>query len=160
MQPLEVTLKRYLFRLINAFRSGKQYAPSELPIDSFERILIIRQHDQLGDLLIATPAVRALRRKFPNAFIAIVVREYTAPVVQNNPYVDEIIVFYEKLWRWNVHKVITFWNEVRNDFDCTIGTEHNFSLILVRHDRSLERSEIYRGSRPSFARPVTSRQDL
>ena len=120
MQPLEVTLKRYLFRLINAFRSGKQYAPSELPIDSFERILIIRQHDQLGDLLIATPAVRALRRKFPNAFIAIVVREYTAPVVQNNPYVDEIIVFYEKLWRWNVHKVITFWNEVRNDFDCTI----------------------------------------
>ncbi len=120
MQPLEVTLKRYLFRLINGFRSGTQYTPSQLPIDSFSRILIIRQHDQLGDLLIATPALRAVRRKFPNAFIAVVVREYTAPVVENNPYVDEIIVFYEKLWRWNIRKLILFWKMLRNDFDCTI----------------------------------------
>ena len=119
MRPLEVTLKRLLFRLINAFRSGTRYA---LPTshDSFNRILIVRQHDQLGDLLIATPALRAMRRKFPNAFIAVVVREYTAPVVEHNPYIDEVIVFYEKLWRWNIRKLIMFWKSLRNGFDCVI----------------------------------------
>ena len=120
MQSLESFLKRILFRLISAFRSGTQYTSSELPIDSFHRILIIRQHDQLGDLLIATPALRAVRRKFPRAFIAVVVREYTAPVVENNPYVDEVIVFYEKLWRWDIRKLIAFWKSLRNKFDCTI----------------------------------------
>ena len=120
MRPLEVTLKRLLFRLINAFRSGTRYAVSQLPDDSFNRILIVRQHDQLGDLLIATPALRALRRKFPHAFIAIVVREYTAPVVGHNPYIDEVIVFYEKLWRWNVRKFILFWKMLRDDFGCVI----------------------------------------
>ena len=120
MLPLEVTLKRLLFRLINVFRSGTRYAASQLPINAFNRILIVRQHDQLGDLLIATPVLRAMRRRFPNAFIAVVVREYTAPVVDNNPYVDEVIVFYEKLWRWNIRKLIMFWKSLRNRFDCVI----------------------------------------
>jgi len=120
MPPIEVTLKRYLFRLINVFRSGTQYTASQLPTESFGRILIVRQHDQLGDLLIATPAVRAVRRKFPNAYIAIVVREYTAPVMEHNPYVDEVIVFYEKLRRWNLRKLIQFWRSLRNGFDCVI----------------------------------------
>jgi len=120
MQPLEVTLKRYLFRLITVFRSGTQYTASQLPLDSFSRILIVRQHDQLGDLLIATPAVRAVRRKFPKAYIAVVVREYTAPVVECNPYVDEIIVFHEKLRRWNLKRLARFWKALRSGFDCVI----------------------------------------
>ncbi len=120
MQPLEHFLKRILLRLIGIFRSGQQYTVSQLPIDSFNRILIIRQHDQLGDLLIATPAIRAVRKKFPDAFIAVVVREYTAPVVENNPYVDQVIVFYEKLWRWNFGKLMRFWKYLRDEFDCAI----------------------------------------
>lgn len=120
MQPLEHFLKRSLLRLIGIVRSGRRYAASQLPLGSFNRILIIRQHDQLGDLLIATPAIRAVRKKFPDAFIAVVAREYTAPVVENNPYVDEVIVFYEKLWRWDFRKLIKFWKLLRHGFDCAI----------------------------------------
>ena len=120
MQTLERILKRFLLRLIGVFRSGAHYTVTQLPVRSFNRILIIRQHDQLGDLLIATPALRAVRRRFPDAFIAVVVREYTAPIVQNNPYIDEVIVFYEKLWRWNLRKLIFFWKSIRNKFDCAI----------------------------------------
>ncbi|HTY10543.1 MAG TPA: glycosyltransferase family 9 protein [Bacteroidota bacterium] len=120
MQSLEQFLKRSLFRLVNSFRPGIRYSPQQLPLESFNRILIIRQHDQLGDLMIATPAIRALRRKFPKAFIAVVVREYTAPVIEHNPYVDEVIVFYEKLGRWNIRKFVSFWKSVRNKFECVI----------------------------------------
>jgi len=120
MQSLEQFLKRSLFRLVSAFRPAVQYSPSQLPLESFNRIMIIRQHDQLGDLMIATPAIRALRRKFPTTRIMIVVREYTAPVIEHNPYVDEVIVFYEKFSRWNIRKLVSFWRSVRNNSDCTI----------------------------------------
>ncbi|MGA7160550.1 MAG: glycosyltransferase family 9 protein [Bacteroidota bacterium] len=120
MRPLEHFLKRLLLRLIGLFRSGAQYSVSQLPVASLNRILIIRQHDQLGDLLIATPSFRALRKTFPHAFIAIVVREYTSPIVENNPYVDQVIIFYEKLWRWNVRKAVAFWKSLRNEYDCAI----------------------------------------
>ena len=120
MRSLELFLKRLLFRLISSIRQKKQFNPSELPLQSFKRILILRQHDQLGDLLLATPAIRAVRKKYPDAFIALVVREYTAPLVEHNPNIDEVIVFYEKLWRWNISRLIGFWRSLRGGFDCAI----------------------------------------
>ena len=121
MPPLEVILKHYLFRLINAFRSGTQFSASQLPTRFFQT------HP---DRPSARPAWRSAHRyarccgqcggRFPNAYIAIVVREYTAPVVEHNPYVDEVIVFYEKLRRWNLRKLVQFWKSVRNGFDCVI----------------------------------------
>ncbi|HTR81777.1 MAG TPA: glycosyltransferase family 9 protein [Bacteroidota bacterium] len=120
MRSAELFLKRLLFRLIGSFRSRSTYLPTEIPRESFRRILIIRQHDQLGDLLIATPAIRAVRKRFPDAFIALVAREYTAPVVAQNPYLDEVIIFYEKLWRWDIAKARNFWKSVRNGFTVTI----------------------------------------
>jgi ADP-heptose:LPS heptosyltransferase len=122
MQSLELYLQRILLRSITLFLSRPKYSAAQLPIDSFKRILIVRQHDQLGDLLIATPAIRAVRKRFPNAFIAVVAREYTAPILECNPYVDEVITFYEKLWRWNIRKAISFWRSLRGDhgFECAI----------------------------------------
>ena len=122
MHSLERALQRILLRSITSLFSRPKIASAKIPIDAFKRILIVRQHDQLGDLLIATPAIRAVRKKFPNAFIAVVAREYTAPVLECNPYIDEVIIFYEKLWRWNLRKVISFWRSVRENrgFDCAI----------------------------------------
>src|SRR5690554_5599374 len=113
MESVEKSLKRLFIRIVTSFRSSKKYLPSEVPTESFKKILVIRQHDQLGDLLITTPALRALRKKFPHAYIACVVREYTAPVMLNNPNVDDVIIFYEKLWRWNISKWIHFWKSIR-----------------------------------------------
>lgn len=122
MSALEKFFKRFLLRIVTLSRSSKHYAPQEIPINSFKRILIIRQHDQLGDLLITTPAIRAVRKRFPHAYLAVVVREYTAPVMLHNPNVDDVIIFYEKLWRWNISKLIQFWKGIRSNggFDCAI----------------------------------------
>jgi ADP-heptose:LPS heptosyltransferase len=120
MRSVEFHLKRLLLRLIGSFRSGSRYTISQLPLASFKRIVIIRQHDQLGDLLIATPAIRAVRRRFPDAFIAVVAREYTAPILAHNPHIDEVIVFYEKLRRWNFRRAATFWKSLRGGFDCAV----------------------------------------
>jgi len=57
---------------------------------SHNRILVIRT-DRIGDVVLATPLIRALRQTFPNAFIAAMVRPYTRDVLLNNPNLNEII---------------------------------------------------------------------
>ncbi len=54
------------------------------------RILVV-DLDNMGDLLLATPAIRALRRRFPEAALEALVTDYGAPVLRGNPHVDEIL---------------------------------------------------------------------
>ena len=53
-------------------------------------ILLIRP-DHLGDLLFATPAIRALRAALPQAHIACLVGPWSKAVLQNNPHLDEVM---------------------------------------------------------------------
>ena len=46
----------------------------------------------IGDVVFTTPAIRALRRHFPQAHIAYLVEEQAAPVVAGNPDLDDVIV--------------------------------------------------------------------
>ncbi|MFZ4620202.1 MAG: glycosyltransferase family 9 protein [Bacteroidota bacterium] len=122
MATLERYAKKLILQIIGLFRPVRKMAPRELPVNHLKRILIVRQHDQLGDLLISTPAIRAVRQRFPSAHIAVVVRDYTAPLMWDNPHVDEIIVFHEKLNKWNFQTLRSFFNQLRTDggYDCAI----------------------------------------
>lgn len=59
---------------------------------SYESILVIKTM-MMGDVLMVTPALAALRIAYPNAKIAILVGNWSSPVLLNNPNVDEIIAF-------------------------------------------------------------------
>lgn len=51
------------------------------------KILLIRR-DNIGDLVCTTPMFSALRRHYPNAFIAALVNSYNADVLAGNPWLD------------------------------------------------------------------------
>ncbi len=59
--------------------------------DKIKKILVIRP-DAIGDLVLTTPAIHALRKNFPDAHIAILVQKYTADLVKVHPDVDEVIL--------------------------------------------------------------------
>lgn len=50
----------------------------------------------IGDVLMATPVARALRKANPEAYIAWIVETKSADVVMGNPYLDEVIVWNRK----------------------------------------------------------------
>lgn len=53
------------------------------------RILVIRR-DNIGDLVCATPLLSALRRRYPQAHIAVLANSYNAGVLAGNPDIDAI----------------------------------------------------------------------
>jgi heptosyltransferase-1 len=68
----------------------------------FENILIIKP-SSLGDIVLALPALTALRRSFGQANISWLVRPEFAPLLKNHPHLNDIILFDRKLlgkaWR-------------------------------------------------------------
>ena len=65
------------------------------------RILLVRLR-LIGDVVLTTPLVRALRRKYPDAHLTYVVEPMAAPVVRGNPHLDAVIVVPKRrgLARW------------------------------------------------------------
>ena len=59
---------------------------------AFQKILLIRL-SSLGDIVLTTPAIRAVRTNFPNAYIAMLVAKQSADTLRENPHLDEIITF-------------------------------------------------------------------
>ena len=55
------------------------------------KILIIRI-DRIGDVILSTPAVRALRNRFPEAEIHMLLSEYTKDLLIHNPYIDKLLL--------------------------------------------------------------------
>jgi predicted lipopolysaccharide heptosyltransferase III len=53
-------------------------------------ILLIRLR-MIGDVVFTTPAIRALRRRYPEARITYLVESAAAPVLAGNPHVDDVI---------------------------------------------------------------------
>ncbi len=61
-------------------------------VGPYENILLIKP-SSLGDVVMALPALSALRRSFPQARIHWLIRPEFAPLIEGHPHVDEIILF-------------------------------------------------------------------
>jgi ADP-heptose:LPS heptosyltransferase len=95
---------------------------------SHNRILVVRT-DRIGDVVLATPLIRALRQSFPKAFIAAMVRPYTRDVLQNNPNLNEII---EDDYEGRDKGRRGFWRQVRRLKNYSFDT----ALLLLPTERA------------------------
>lgn len=98
------------------------------------RRILIYKVDHLGDVLMSTPGLRAIRRRFPDAEIKIVVGEWSRAVLENNPNVDEIIVYnssryarggYRSHRLWDVRRSLGNWSP-----DLVIGLRDDWWTII------------------------------
>ena len=57
-----------------------------------KKILII-QHKMIGDVLTSSILCEAIKHKYPKATVHYLVNEHTLPVLENNPFIDQKVVF-------------------------------------------------------------------
>ncbi len=84
---------------------------SKIPLPepgTVENLLVIRQHNQMGDMLLAVPAFRGIRKKFPNARITLLAASINSGVMQNNPYIDEVIAWSKERSRKDPFALLRF----------------------------------------------------
>ncbi|MBI4684161.1 MAG: lipopolysaccharide heptosyltransferase II [Nitrospirae bacterium] len=65
-------------------------------IDRSCKNLLVRGVNWIGDAVMTMPALRALRKGLPDTKISLLVKPWVAPLFENNPYIDEIILYEEK----------------------------------------------------------------
>ena len=79
-------------------RFGKRRTPLRPPDFQPRRILVIRL-DLIGDLVLSLTLVRALKRTYPDAEIDLLAIPASAPIVSNEPDINEIITYNPNIWR-------------------------------------------------------------
>jgi heptosyltransferase-3 len=98
-----------------------------------KRILVVRT-DNVGDVLCSTPAIRALRRAFPGAYIAALVVQRSQDAITGNPDLDEVFTYEKAKHRPDRNRFVSLYRQFqiermlrRAKFDLAIGMRSSFS---------------------------------
>jgi predicted lipopolysaccharide heptosyltransferase III len=70
--------------------AAQPLAPARWDWQDVRKVLIVRLRS-IGDTVLATPSLFALKRFLPNAQVDILVEDWVAPVLDNHPHVDNVI---------------------------------------------------------------------
>lgn len=81
-----------------------------------KNILIVRQHNQLGDMLAGISFLRALKENYPASQITVILSKENYKALQKNRFADKIFVF-EKTKLFNPFYIIEFLRVLRKKYD-------------------------------------------
>ncbi len=94
------------------------------------KILIIQQK-MIGDVLTCSILCEMIKKKHPNYTVHYVVNSNTVPVVQNNPFIDKLVVFTPEN-RKNKIKFIQFLFQIRKEkYDAVIDAYSKLESNLI-----------------------------
>ncbi len=83
------------------------------------KILIIRQHNQLGDMLAGVSLFKAIKEKYPQCHLTLLSSVDNYYGVVKNKLIDELIVF-DKSKMFNPIEFIRFFKKLREDYDLVV----------------------------------------
>ncbi|RZB35260.1 MAG: heptosyltransferase II [Desulfobacteraceae bacterium Eth-SRB1] len=94
--------------------------------------LLIRSTNWIGDAVMTTPAVRAIRKNFPDAEISILAKPWVAPVFENSPYVDHVLIYDDADRHMGVAGKLRLASELRGyRFDAAILLQNAIEAALI-----------------------------
>jgi heptosyltransferase-2 len=83
----------------------------ENKISRVENILVVRQHNHIGDMLCSLTLYTALKKKYPDSKITLVAAKtsYEIPFFELNPFIDRVIIFDKQ----NLKTIFSFFRKLR-----------------------------------------------
>lgn len=115
------------------FRPWKRKTARPLPAEP-SRILIVRQDNRIGNLILITPFLELCRRRFPTAKIEVVVGGFFGEVLRNNPNIDSLHVYDQLRFIRNPWLFpLFFWKLRRAHFDVVFDMKPvlSFNNLMV-----------------------------
>ncbi|MGE5430731.1 MAG: glycosyltransferase family 9 protein [Syntrophomonadaceae bacterium] len=109
--------KNIIFSLLKKWLALKEN--KSFDIGRPKNILVVRQHNQLGDLLACVPLFRALKESFPEARVTVIVSPQNSAAITKNKYIDEYFVF-DKKKIYSPGYFSRFWKLLRKPFDLAV----------------------------------------
>ena len=117
--------------------------PDRGPLNAPRRMLILNPFG-IGDVLFSTPLVRAVRRAFPDAYLAYFGNRRTEQILRRNAHLNELFIYERddmvRLWRQRPLEAIrTAWRLLRQlrqrrfdmVFDLSLGERYSFLLSMM-----------------------------
>ena len=134
MKALEAAIKTGYMLL------GLRRGPDSAPVFAAQRVrkILAVRNDNLGDVLLTVPALRALRESFPRAELAVLVNAYTRPALEGLPWLDRIYSYDKFKHGRHPTRFHAWWQQYglfkqlqQEGFDLAVGIRSNFSSSLA-----------------------------
>lgn len=90
-----------------------------------KKFLIIR-FSSIGDIVLTTPAIRCLRKKYPDAVINFLTKTEFQGILKTNPYLDNILLLKDDL-NETIEEIQAY------NYDCIIDLQHNLRSLKIKH---------------------------
>jgi ADP-heptose:LPS heptosyltransferase len=122
-RELERLLKRIASALLKYLLPVRE--PSSVPPIHPRSILVIRQHNQLGDMLCVVPLLRALKARFPETSLSLLTSPVNDDIMKGLVYLDHVMLYDKRefLSRGRLHPlpIIRYVKDLRRrQFDMVI----------------------------------------
>lgn len=127
---------------------------------SGKKILLVR-NDNIGDAILSTPVLEAIKKRYPTSFVAVLCAGYSKEAFGGNPYIDRLFVyekakhhggFRSKLGAWAGH-LRTMMAIRGEEFDFCVGLRSSFS----RSNAALVR---FSGAKTKIVRLPQNKRDM
>lgn len=118
-----------LSHLFNMAGSSKPPDLSCMDPSGVRNILIVRQHNQLGDMLCSVPLFAAIRKKYPESHITLVASPINYEILFSdiNPFIDKVITYRKATMK----ELAEFYSELRH---------HEYQIGIVPSTVSVSRT--------------------
>jgi ADP-heptose:LPS heptosyltransferase len=131
LKEIERSGKKLLFYFLSLFVRSEKIKREDVDLGSIKKILIVRQDDRIGNLILTTPLLSALRKRFPQAQIWYVASKTFHTLFSNSSLVDRILVAKKKQYIFHPLSLVWFIRKIRKEkFDLAFDAsdESNFSF--------------------------------
>ncbi|RPJ05337.1 MAG: hypothetical protein EHM37_21835, partial [Deltaproteobacteria bacterium] len=134
IKQIYLRIRCQLLHLLAPVLGGLRRCHHALPGKAL-RILFIRT-DRIGDMVLSTPAFRALKKAFPRSHLTVLASRVNLPLLANNPHVDRVIIYpfgKNPLSKWRLARALK-----KEAFDIVIDplTSYDLEPALLAYSSS------------------------
>ncbi|MCX5656818.1 MAG: lipopolysaccharide heptosyltransferase II [Candidatus Omnitrophica bacterium] len=124
-----------------------------------QRILLIK-YSALGDVILASPSLRAVRNRFPDASITVLTSRQAREVISRMPYVNDVIVYDRGHYASKPKALIEVGRILRsNSFDLVIDLQNNKASHILSFLSMSPRRLGYNNGKLSFLMNIKAMDD-